>query len=334
MRSRSERSVHSIDTWRFFAAFLVVCVHFPMAGNAGAIAITYAKTAVPFFIIASGYFCYREDRREFARRLIRQIIKLAVYCILANVLFFGISYYLSGVSSLEIYKVMCMKPGAWKDFWLYNESPFAGHLWFLGSMVYAMLIVLLLTELRIHKYVFFLSPLLLGVYIIMARSGKYEFIQCRNALFCTMPYFMYGCLMRRYEDKVVRVLNKRAVAAALLFLIAATFLEYWNYKDINITFIGPELIDIVLVIFLIQNKNIGKNTVFEWFGRRDTLFIYIAHFILVLWFYQKLSSDMPSYLTNFGTVIIFAVTLVSAEVYQACKRLFRQVYQKAVKYKE
>ena len=53
MGSKGVRSAHSIDVWRLFAAFLVVCVHFPLPGMAGGIAITYAKTAVPFFIIVS-----------------------------------------------------------------------------------------------------------------------------------------------------------------------------------------------------------------------------------------------------------------------------------------
>lgn len=331
MKSGSLRSAHSIDVWRLFAMFLVVSVHFPLPGTAGGIAITYAKTAVPFYIMVSGYFCYREDGDEFAKRLFRQITKLLLFCILANILYAAVSYYFSGASTWTTYKIMRFRDNTWKNFWLYNESPFAGHLWFLGSMVYAMLLVLLMTKLRIHKFVFFLSPLLLGVYIYMARSGKYDFILCRNAVFCTMPYFMYGCLIRRFEDKIMNRLNKVLVAAVLILLIGAAFMEYWHYRDVNITFIAPELLVITLVIFLVQNKNIGKGTVLEVLGRRDTLFVYIMHNILVMYFYQKFANYAPDYITNFGTVIIFAVTLAAAEVYQLCKRRLRWSYYRVRK---
>ena len=319
MGSKGVRSAHSIDVWRLFAAFLVVCVHFPLPGMAGGIAITYAKTAVPFFIIVSGYFCYRDDRKVFAKRLGKQILKMAVLCVFANVLFFGVSYYMSGASSVGVYKVMNFTDTTWKDFWLVNQSPFADHLWFLGSMVYAMLIVLLLVGLHIHNYVFFISPLLLGVYIYMSRSGNYNFLYCRNAVFCTMPYFMYGCLIRRYEEKIIDKINKKIIMGALLIAFVGTFLEFWHYKDVSITFIGPELLVILLVIFLVQNKNLGKGTIFEHIGRRDTLFIYIMHFVLVLYFYDKYASYAPSYIMNFGTVIIFFATLVVAELFQIIK---------------
>lgn len=327
MGSRSVRQVHSIDTWRLLASFLVICVHFPLPGLAGGIAITYAKTAVPFFIIVAGYFCYRNDRKDFAKRLGKQIIKLAVLCVFANLLFFALSYWSSGASSLSTYKILYMSSDSWKDFWLVNQSPFADHLWFLGSMVYAMLIVLLLTGLNIHRYVFFLSPFLLGVYIYMSRSGNYNFLYCRNAVFCTMPYFMYGCLIRKYEEKLMSKLKGGVIIGAFVVLIVLTFLEFWHYQDVGITFFGPEFLVVCLVLLLVKYKNIGKNTVFEWAGRRDTLFIYIMHFVIVLYFYTKYYNYVPPVIENFGTVIIFAVTLICAEIFQFIKMLFRKMYR-------
>lgn len=40
MESTQTRQIHSVDTWRIFAAFLVVTVHFPLSDLVGEIAIT------------------------------------------------------------------------------------------------------------------------------------------------------------------------------------------------------------------------------------------------------------------------------------------------------
>lgn len=312
---QSVRSVHSIDVWRVVASFLVVAVHFPLPGVYGGIAITYGKTAVPFFIIVSGYFCYREDRDEFAKRLLKQMGKLLLLDIMANLLFLVISYVGSGASSWTIYKIMIMSPDSWKKFFLVNQSPFADHLWFLGSMVYAMTIIWVLNRLRIDKYAFYLAPILLGIYIYLARTGNYDFIYIRNALICTMPYFMYGCLIRRFEDKILAKLHGGVIIGVVLACTAISFFEFWHFKDVGMTFIGPELLDIALVLMLLKYKNFGRNSVFEWIGRRDTLFIYIMHFILVMYFYRNYWSNAPKIVENYGTVIIFVSTLLVAEIY-------------------
>lgn len=312
---QSVRSVHSIDVWRVVAAFLVVAVHFPLPGIWGGIAITYGKTAVPFFIIVSGYFCYREDREEFGKRLLRQIGKLLLLDIFANLLFLVVSYMQSGASSWKIYCIINFGKDTWKQFWLVNQSPFADHLWFLGSMVYAMVIIWLLTRMRIHNYAFFLAPVLLGIYIYLARTGNYDFIYLRNAVICTMPYFMYGCLIRRYEDKILAKLHGGVAIGLVLICAGISFWEFWHFKDVGMLFIGPELLDIALVLMLVKFKNFGRNTVFEWIGRRDTLFIYIMHMILVMYFYKNYWSNTPKVIENFGTVIIFGSTLLVAEIY-------------------
>ena len=68
--NQADTRIHSIDAWRFIAMFFVVAIHLPFAGTAGQIVITFGKTAVPFFIMASGFFCYRGDDVEFSKRLL------------------------------------------------------------------------------------------------------------------------------------------------------------------------------------------------------------------------------------------------------------------------
>lgn len=87
MKNSIDNRIHSIDAWRFNAMFFVVAIHLPFTGTAGQVVITFGKTAVPFFIMASGFSCYRDDDAEFSKRLLRQIVKFIWISVLATLLY-------------------------------------------------------------------------------------------------------------------------------------------------------------------------------------------------------------------------------------------------------
>ena len=118
-----------------------------------------------------------------------------------------------------------------KSWILVNESPLAGHLWFLGSMIYAMTIVVIFVKLKIFKYVSLASPLFSLVYILMAYSGKFSFIYCRNSIFCTMPYFMFGCVFRKYENRIKNI-DKKATKIAFL----SSFSNFFSFNLLILSF--------------------------------------------------------------------------------------------------
>ena len=48
----------SLDAAKAIAAFLVVFIHISFPGMTGRIIKTLARSAVPFFFMVSGFFCY------------------------------------------------------------------------------------------------------------------------------------------------------------------------------------------------------------------------------------------------------------------------------------
>lgn len=312
------REIHSIDFWRFFAMFLVVAIHFPFPGFVGEVFITIGKTAVPFFIIVSGYFCFREDDKEFSKRLCKQILKLFVIMILSNVLYAVFDFLLTNHMAFSRFLKISFTKNKVKMFLIANQSPFADHLWFLGSMVYAMILVLLFTKLKVYKKLLYVSPIFLAVYITMSYVGI-NFIYCRNALFCTMPYFMFGCLMKKYDEKI-QCLKTPFILISIFVCLFVSLMELLLWKSTEKVFIGSEFLTIFICLLLIKHKNIGKNTIFEHIGRRDTLIVYIIHIMFCMLIWNKWHGIPRNYYW-FLPFAIYVASIICAEIILFIKNL-------------
>lgn len=316
-KDKTERN-HSIDCFRIIACFLVVCIHLPFKGAMGDIFIAFGKTAVPFFLVVCGYLIYREDTSEILARLKKQIKRIFILTILSNILFVVVAYInscIAGTNQNFLERYFTLKN--FKNFLLYNLSPFAEHLWYLGSLLYALIILFLLVKFKLHKYIMYLAPVLLGIYIFLSWKGNAEYYVYRNAILVTLPYLMMGFLVRRYEKKLLNV--KGYVYIILVVILSITnVLEYSIYKTISVPFFSAELLVYVIVILLLKYPNIGKGTIMERAGNKYSLFIYIAHMIPVFYIYSILNSA-NGLIRNFGPIIVFALTFAAAAVLKSIK---------------
>ena len=82
----------SLDAVKAIAACLVVCIHVSFPGQAGQIVKVFARCAVPFFFMVSGYFCYYENGNAAVKIPLKiiHILKLLI----VSVLFYFIWEYL------------------------------------------------------------------------------------------------------------------------------------------------------------------------------------------------------------------------------------------------
>lgn len=305
---------HSIDCFRIIASFLVVCIHIPFRGTMGSIVIAFGKIAVPFFLVVSGYFLYRDDNQEFLKRLVKQTKRILFLTLFANLLFALVAYInasIAGANQNFIGQYFTLNN--LKYFLLYNMSPFADHLWYLGSLLYSLVILIVLAKVNIHKYAMFLSPALLGVYIYLSKNGSGDLIAYRNALIVTVPYLMMGCLIRRYEKRLTN-LNGLVYIIPLIILLVTNVLEYSYYKTLAIPYYSAELLVYAVVLVLLKYPNMGAGTRMERAGKKYSLFIYIVHVIPILYFYNvaKSTSGLIQY---FGPVVVFCLTYVAAVIF-------------------
>ncbi|MBO4579089.1 MAG: acyltransferase [Clostridiales bacterium] len=311
--------IHSIDLMRIVMAFFVVAIHMPFDGKAGNVFITYGKTAVPFFLVVCGYLLYREDNKEMMKRLIKQTKRILIFFIASNIFYMVFhAIYLRVTEHSFKGMAACFKPKALLDFLLYNFSPFSEHLWYLGSLLYALLIMLLLTKLKVMKYAMFAAPLLVAGYVVLSHLGVGEGYQLRNAILVGLGYTMMGMIIRRFEKKI---LDHKATAPILwiVFIICCVtaILELNHYRQgVAVPFVSCEILVYVIALLCLKYPDFGKGTLAEWLGRECSLTVYIMH-IAVMYLFMMTGNDR--FFGKYGAITVFVTTTVIAALYKNIK---------------
>ena len=323
LQGTEDKHIHSIDVMRIVMAFSVVTIHWPFDGKAGDVFITYGKTAAPFFLVIAGYFLFREDNKEMMRRLLKQTGRIAIFYVASNVFYGALSALYEIVVNGSIKGMnQYFTSKSITDFLLYNLSPFSEHLWFLGSLLYALLIMLLLNKLKVLKYAMFAAPALVAAYVILMHMGTGQPYQLRNALFVGLGYTMMGMLIRRFE----RVLAGSRFSAAVLWILfviccVTAIFELNGYKQgIAVPFVSCEILLYVIVLLCLRYPNLGRGTYAEWLGHECSLTVYIMHIAVMLLF---LMTNNESFFGRYGAVVIFAVTTVIAALYKNIKNAIK-----------
>ncbi len=309
---------HSIDFMRIVMAFLVVTIHLPFAGKAGNVFITFGKTAVPFFLVICGYMLYRDDAKELMSRLLKQTKRILIFFIASNVFYAAAVAFNEKVVEGKVNMRPYFTAKAIKDFLLFNFSPFSEHLWFFGSLLYALVILLILNKCKILKPAIFLGPVLIATYVVLSHMGVGEDYQLRNAILVGLAYTMTGMLIRRYEKKILKIKFLPAILGVLAVgASVAAIVELNTYKKgVEVPFVGCEILTIVLVLLCLRFPNFGKGTYAEKLGKTCSLPIYIMHIFTMMVFYM---TNNEAFFGRFGAVTIFVVTAVAVAIYENIK---------------
>ena len=308
--------VHSLDVMRIVMAFLVVTIHIPFNGQAGSFFITYGKLAVPFFLTVCGYLLYRKDSKEMMARLWKQTKKIFILYVGSNLLYLvatAIDMYRHShsLNGLKYY----FTSAKMKDFLLYNMSPFADHLWFLGSLLYALLILMLLNKLKAVNWAMFAAPLLIGAYVVLSHQNVATPIALRNAILVGISYTMMGMLIRRFESQLKRI------KAPILWVLAAVlcgtaYFEMTHWKQgTAVPFISCEILVYIIVLLCLKYPNFGAGTLAEKMGRDLSLPIYILHYLGVVYLPRN-----DGYMRIYGAFTVFVLSCLVATIYAVIKR--------------
>lgn len=110
--------------------------------------IAVCRIAVPIFLMISGYFYNKESA-------IKQIKKTGFLFIEANLLY-GVWSCFYGVVS-GVYPII--NGNSILKFIFLNESPFSGHLWYLGAVLYTQIFVYTIDQIRMKKVLYLTIPM-------------------------------------------------------------------------------------------------------------------------------------------------------------------------------
>ena len=188
---------YSIDLLKLLCAFMVVVIHADWTYKQAVMPIM--RVAVPCFFIISGYFICL-DNNKIDERLSRSIWSIFKILIWSTLLFAVIrevvalyghgTFFVPSVHDIAI-------------FIIFNENPFAGHLWYIGAYLYVLLAIKLVNKLNLWKFLFCITPILLlcdlafGKYSFLLFNKGFEYYYSRNFLFVGIPYFSIGAYLQK-----------------------------------------------------------------------------------------------------------------------------------------
>lgn len=280
----------SLDAGKAMAAFGVVFIHVSFPGQTGQIIKALARSAVPFFFMVSGYFCYYNRRNTDRGKRITDKIPAKVQHIL-TLLAFAVLFYFLWESAMHLVEKEAIGP--WlqemvkkehlKELFRYNStSQLKPHLWFLPALIYCYILDYFIEKLHLGKLAYLSVPVLLGCFLWRAYFGRfqgvfYHTMEYRNYFFMGMPFFLTGQMIHEYEKLLDRKLSWQVLAVGGLLGSGGTI---WEYFQAGAREVYPGNVLLAVCLFLLCILYDTKSRRLEYlavFGREFAFPIYLLH---------------------------------------------------------
>ena len=326
-QSRAEQSrADNIDILKAICAFLIVCIHVPFPGRVGAYFTALTRIAVPVFFMITGYFYSDTVARHKEKRQIKKILYLVVE---ANVLFFvwNIALNVLRRENIVAYIRSIFTGKNIIEFLALNESPLAGHLWYLGAILYVLVIVLLVDKLDCRKLLYYLTPvllivdLMLGKYSLLIFHREFPYILVRNFLCVGIPYFCIGNLIRekRYSEKW----NKKVLQILIIAFAITTLAERFALVNAGLNATRDHYISttfLAICLFVYTLKSNWHNKGLAMIGRKYSTWLYIIHPIFITVFSIVVGKlGLKSIYRYVAPIVVYCATLVFLIILQKVK---------------
>ncbi|MDD7218758.1 MAG: acyltransferase [Clostridia bacterium] len=211
----------SLDAAKAIAAFLVVFIHISFPGMTGRIIKTLARSAVPFFFMVSGFFCYYGEKSAATKipGKIVHILRITVFSLLFYLLWGCLVQVMKGQSGFKwAGKICCAK--SVRDFFLFNfTSPIKPHLWFLPALIYCYCLDYMIEKFHMRKVAFILLPVLTCILVWRGQISRffgiiYPVREYRNFLFTGMTFYLLGKLIHVWKEKGTSKLSPALLVTA------------------------------------------------------------------------------------------------------------------------
>ena len=327
-QSRAEQSrAENIDILKAICAFLIVCIHIPFPGTMGEYFTALTRIAVPIFFMITGYFYSEVVRKSKEKKQIKKIFRLFIE---ANLLYFVWKLLLSLVQGkLEViaYIKSLFNAKSLFKFIFLNDSPVGGHLWYLGAILYVLIVVFLIDKLNLRKLLYCLTPLLLsadlvlGKYSLLIFHREFPYILVRNFLCVGIPYFCIGNIVRekqcseKWNGKILQVLIVAFVITSLVerFILVNAGLNATRDHYLSTTFLA-------VCLFVYTLKSNWYNKELAVIGRRYSTWLYIMHPIFITAFAMITDKlDIAGIYKYVAPIVVYCATLVFLIILQKVK---------------
>lgn len=241
-----------------------------------------ARFGVPLFFMVSGFFSYGRGMDTVRRRIHRSLILF----LMAN----GI-YFVWKLISLGVLRALTLEavaelfsPERLLRLVLWSQSPFVGHLWFLGALLYCYLFYGILVKKGWQERVYFLIPvclcanLLLGEGLSILGRGT-SFLYVRNFWFTGLPFFLWGHYL---AGKSERGSLKLRPAMSMICLAVGAVLSMGEMllSGGAELYLGSILMTFGAFTLALWRPSFGKGSLMAHIGEKSALHIYLWQMIV------------------------------------------------------
>lgn len=331
---------HGLDLLKTISAFMVICIHVPFPGIVGTIITPLTRIAVPLFFMITGYYYSSTKERNRVNKQFYKIIQLFVG---ANLLYMLWNLFkaciLNHSVTIELSRMFSVK--SMLKFILLNESPFGGHLWYLGAILYVLLIVLLFEKKWNREKLYPIVPFLLvadlvfGKYSLLLFGQTIPYILVRNFLCVGLPYFLIGDWI--YTRNITIAPNKARtyiLVFSLLTLVERILLGVFSLNAERDHYISTTFFAVFAFLLASQHEEINANkglSIFCSIGAKLSTSIYILHPIVIAVVGKVIayiSSHLPFMGVCYAYIAPFAVFIITAIVSWVLHYIIKNIHIK------
>lgn|GEM_PF-1554666 len=326
--------IESLDTLKGLSLLFVVYIHANLlfidtSGLGYVIEFAVANTsriAVPLFFLISGYLYSKklDERNEFSYTK-SYLKKLAYYYLIGSVVYFFMQIGYMGLN--QFFDLNIVSQTVELNIWgleglsqfLYFGKAVAFHLWFLTALFYSILLIYVFNEKDRIRELFFASVFLHFIGILSNAYGLLQFIPVPETDMLFFGLFMTTAGFVAERKNLAKRSERFYLALSVLFgfihLMERVVINWirdvspYFWSDYSL-FTAP--LTISLLLYGLTNQELGKNSVFNRYGRY-TIWGYIMH-VIALGIFVGLTVIIQNTLgismTN-SNIWVFSITLIS-----------------------
>lgn len=277
MIKKSQNRNTNIDAVRAIACVFVVFVHCVMPGKAGEYMMYFARFAVPFFLLVSGWFAYMgntEQALQVARRKLADTGKLVGITAALYTVWNSLNCLISG-RSVFAWITSYFNVGSLINLLVFNRAVFFNSItYYLLMMIYVYVIYMWLVKRGwMGKTKWFIGIALAANYYLHAFLHQ-SWYYSGNFLLTGLPFFFLGYQLHSYYSGKKIPVNKLMALPAVGLLL--TYVESSHLGDVY-CYIGSMITAVSLLLLCLGAENQPLLNNLSDFGRRYSVYILILH---------------------------------------------------------
>ncbi len=282
-----------LDILKVLCSFMVVVIHAPFPGIIGGYITALSRISVPIFFMITGFFYPNILQKNREKHQIKKMFTLFVVANMVSILAACCKAMTTG--SLRGFWGSLLELETVVKFFVWNEPPFGRHLWYLGAILYTLLIVYFAKKANAIRLLTLLTPVLLflslvfGKYCIVLFGTQIPYYCVRNFLLFGMPYFLIGKLLFENRKQILNRFTDRLFILGLVIFGIFTVVERYILVTYQVNasndyyFSTPFLACTVFLKFAKLNcrKNVFWGGVLSRIGKQYSTWIYLIHPLLI-----------------------------------------------------